>query len=138
MGNAPMIDSKTAAARYRVRYDGRIAEVEWRETPDATGLREALAQVAAGASDRTGTAVLMIDRCAAFEPTPVEMQAIIRVLAGGLSGFNRHVAVVAEGGRHLGMWRRCAIGCDMQGIRLKPFRDRAEAWKWLSAQLASA
>lgn len=121
--------------RYAIRVDGRIVEVEWRVAPDAEGVREVLARVQEDLAPRSGAAILFVDRGPAFAPAPAEMDAIIQTLAGFMPGFNRHVAVVIEGERHLGMWRRCSIGCDMQGIRLKPFRERSLARDWLAAWL---
>jgi hypothetical protein len=127
--------TKTPDDRYDVRYDGQILEVEWRVAPDADGVREALSRAEEDMSPRAGASILFIDRCSAFDPAPGELHAIIQTLAGFMPGFSRHVAVVVEANRHMGTWRRCAVGCDMQGIRLKPFRERASARGWLVARM---
>jgi hypothetical protein len=135
MGSAPLAPPKTPDDRYAVRYDGRILEVEWCAAPDAEGVREALTRASEDVVPRPGAAILFIDRCSAFDPAPAELHAIIQTLAGFMPGFNRHVAVVVEADRHMGTWRRCSVGCDMHGIRLKPFRERASARDWLAAWL---
>jgi hypothetical protein len=135
MGSVPMAPPRTPGDRYAIRFDGRIVEVEWRVAPDAEGVREVLARVLEDVAPRPGTAVLFVDRGPAFDPAPAEMNAIIQTLAGFMPCFDRHVAVVVEAERHLGMWRRCSAGCDMQGIHLLPFRERQPARDWLAARM---
>jgi hypothetical protein len=101
-------------------------------------LREWLAELdlaALRAKEGAADALLLDFRAQGFTPNEREASALVSALKLLCAHRTPPVAILANPGAQYGGARMlCTLG-ELDGCRTAAFRDEAEAWRWLQAQL---
>ena len=114
---------------------GKIAEIEWLDSPDLEDLKAALQ----AATDRLGDPIIplmLIDFSTDYDPPTYVLKEVAQVLASYIPVFGRKIALVVKKDVHYGLGRMLNVFCETQGFELLPFRNIEKARKWLESNIS--